>query len=164
LFVVEAAMQFQFDISTAAQPKPATAPGTSEALADLVRQLIDLQRDGFSQLLEVQREHLAHARHVHQENMQRWRNLLGRWDKEFPSLAAECKQVYPHLERAYLNLVQTMVHDLIEQGDEGFESDFALQDFIDRHGMRAGQLGHILGVIGPLSEAGNTQNEAPGGT
>lgn len=155
-------MQFQFDVSTtAAPPKPAAAPGTPEALTELLRQLIDLQRDGFSQVLEVQREHLAHAKHVHQENMQRWRNLLGRWDKEFPTLAAECKQVYPLLERAYLNMVQNLVQDLLEQAEDGFESEFALHDLLDRHGMRLGQLGHVLGVIGPLSEAGHNQSQTP---
>ena len=152
-------MQFQFDITTAQQQKPAVAPGSPQAVGDLLRQLIDLQRDGFVQLLEVQREQLAHAKHVHQENLQRWRNILGRWGKDFPDLAPDCKQVYPVLERAYLHLIQNMVTDLIDQGSDAFDSEFAMQDFLDRHGMRVGQLGHLLGIVGPLSEAGNTQNE-----
>jgi hypothetical protein len=155
-------MQFQFDISTTQQPKPAPAPSGPEAVPELLRQLLDLQREGFTQMLEVQRDHLTHARQIHQENMQRWRNLLGRWDKEFPDLAGQCKQVYPMLERAYLGMVSTIVQDLSDQGDDGFESDFALQDFLDRHGMRVGQLVHLLGIIGPLSEAG-AKNEAPSG-
>jgi hypothetical protein len=157
-------MQFQFDITTASKPKPLPAPGSSEAVADLLRHLIDLQRDGFTQLLEVSREHLAHARHVHQEHVQRWRNVLGRWDKDFPDLAADSKQVYPALERAYLSLIQNMVTDLIDQGEEGFDSDFALQDFLDRHGQRVSQLGHMLSIIGPISEAGAQAKQAPGET
>jgi hypothetical protein len=152
-------MQFQFDITTAQQPKPIAAPGGPEAVPELLRQLLDLQRDGFTQMLEVQREHLAHARQIHQENLQRWRNLLGRWEKEFPDLAGNCKQVYPMLERAYLSMVTNLVQDLLDQGEEGFESDFALQDFLDRHGMRVGQLVHLLSIIGPLSEAGANKNE-----
>ncbi len=155
-------MQFQFDITTAAQPKPVPAPGSTEAVADLLRHLIDLQRDGFSQLLEVQRDHLTHARQVHQENMQRWRNLLGRWGKDFPDLSIDCKQIYPVMERAYLGLIQNMVTDLIDLGSDGFDSEFALQDFLDRHGVRVSQFGHMLGIVGPISEIGNSSNEAPG--
>jgi hypothetical protein len=154
-------MQFQFDVSTAAQAKPAPVPSGPEAVPELLRQILDLQRDGFTQMLEVQREHLAHARAVHQEHLQRWKNVMARWNKVFPDLAGNCKQVYPALERAYLNMVDDLVQDLMEQGDEGFDSDFALQDFLDRHGVRVGQLAHLLSIIGPLSEAGAPSNEAP---
>ena len=157
-------MQFQFDITTQPQqPKPVPPPSGPEAVPELLRQILDLQREGFTQMLEVQREHLTHARQVHQENMQRWKNVMARWQKEFPDLAGECKQVYPVLERAYLGMVNNLVQDVIDQGREGFDSDFALQDFLDRHGMRVGQLVHLLSIIGPLSEAGTNQNEAPSG-
>ena len=154
-------MQFQFDVTTAAQPKPVPVPSGPEAVPELLRHILDLQRDGFTQMLEVQREHLAHARHVHQEHLLRWKNVLSRWNRVFPDLAGQCKQVYPALERAYLGMVDNLVQDLMEQGDDGFDSDFALQDFLDRHGVRVGQLAHLLSIIGPLSEAGAAQNEAP---
>ena len=153
-------MQFQFDVSTAQQPKPVPAASGPDAVAELLRHMVELQRDGFTQMLEVQREHLAHARHVHQEHLQRWKNVMGRWNKVFPELAAHCKQVYPALERAYLSMVDNLVQDLMDQGEEGFDSDFALQDFLDRHGARVGQLAHLLSIIGPLSEVA-PQNEAP---
>lgn len=156
-------MQFQFDISTAQQPKP-VPPSGPEAVPELLRQILDLQREGFTQMLEVQREQLAHARQIHMENLQRWKNMLHRWQKDFPDLAGECKQVYPTLERAYLSMVTTLVQDLVDQGEDGFESDFALQDFLDRHGMRVGQLVHLLSIIGPLSEAGPSQSEPAGGS
>ena len=154
-------MQFQFDISTANQPKPAVTPGSGASANDLLRHLIDLQRDGFTQLIELQREQLAHARHVHQEHIQRWKNVLGRWAKDFPDLAGDAKKVYPRLERVYLNFVQNLVTDLMDQGEDGFDSEFALQEFLDRHGMRVSQLGHLLGLIGPLSEAGNNPENSP---
>ena len=155
-------MQFQFDVSTAPQAKPVPAATGPEAVAELLRHMIDLQRDGFTQMLEVQREHLAHARQVHQENLQRWKNVMGRWNKVFSGLAGQCKQVYPSLERAYLSMVDNLVQDLMDQGEDGFDSDFALQDFLDRHGARVGQLAHLLSIIGPLSEAAATQSEPPG--
>ena len=43
--------------------------------------------------------------------------------------------------------------------DNALDNEFAVQEFLDRYGMKLGQLGHILSVIGPLSEAAH-QNEA----
>ena len=114
-------------------------------------------------LLEVLRESLAFAKHTHQENLLRWRNILNRWDKDFPDLPADGKRAYPVLEKAYLNLVQNMMTDLIELEEDGFDSDFALQDFLDRHGMRVGQLGHLLSIVGPISEIGNQAENKGGG-
>lgn len=157
-------MQFQFDITTAPQqPKPVPTSNGPEVVPDLLRHILDLQREGFTQMLEVQRAQLAHAQHVHQEHLQRWKNVMGRWNKVFPELAGQCKQVYPSLERAYLSMVENLVQDLIDQGEDGFDSDFALQDFLDRHGARVGQLAHLLSIIGPLSEAAAVPNEAPSG-
>ena len=36
----------------------------------------------------------------------------------------------------------------------GLDTDFALQDFLDRYGMRLGQLGTIINLVAPLAEAG----------
>jgi hypothetical protein len=68
-------------------------------------------------------------------------------------LAGTCKEVLPALERAYGALIGRLVEELREQGDDSFETDFALQDFLDRYGMRLGQLGHILNLVGPLADA-----------
>jgi hypothetical protein len=158
----EAPMQFQFDITTVPQqPKPVPTTNGPEAVPELLRHILDLQREGFTQMLEVQREQLAHARHVHQEHLQRWKNVMSRWIKVFPDLAGQCKKVYPALERSYLSMVDNLVQDLMDQGEDGFDSDFALQDFLDRHGVRVGQLAHLLSIIGPLSEAAAAQSETP---
>ncbi|MCS7046642.1 MAG: hypothetical protein NZO58_09825 [Gemmataceae bacterium] len=157
-------MQFQFDITTAPQARPVPVRPGAEGIQDLLRQLIDLQRDSFAQIVELQREQLNHARAIHHENLQRWKNVMLRWGKEFPDLAAKAKQVYPMLEKTYLGLLEHMVQDLIDQGEEGFASEFALQDFIDRHGMRVGQLGHLLSIVGPLSEAAPQPEQPPGTT
>lgn len=157
-------MQFQFDISSNAQPKPASAPQTSsggpspvDRMIELLHQLLESQRDQLNQVIELQREQLQHARSLQQEHMARWRNLMSRWEKDFPELPGFCKKIYPVMERAYLTMITNMVQELVDQGDEALDNDFALQDFVDRHGMRLGQFGHLLGLVGPLAEIGNSQ-------
>lgn len=153
-------MQFQFDIaSTSKTPPPPPLPVTPETVPDLLRQLIELQRDQFQQLLEMQKEQVQHARAAAQDNLARWRNMLGRWAENYPEFAANCKKAYPLMERCYVQMLGTLVEEIAEQSEDALDSEFAVQEFLDRYGMKIGQFSHLLGIIGPLSEAAQ-QNEA----
>ena len=45
-------------------------------------------------------------------------------------------------------------------GDDPPDNDFALQEFLDRYGMRLAQLGTIINLVAPLAEVGPQQNES----
>jgi hypothetical protein len=107
------------------------------------------------QILEVQRQILAQlqATAAAQDATIRWRSLLARWNEEFPHLPKACRQALPILERAYGNIISDLVDELHQNEEEGMANDFALQDFLDRYGIRLGQLGNILNLVGPLAEA-----------
>ena len=59
----------------------------------------------------------------------------------------------PALERAYGNIISDLADELRENEQDGMSNDFALQDFLDRYGIRLGQLGNILNLVGPIAEA-----------
>jgi hypothetical protein len=144
-------MQSQFDVTSFVAPvaaKPAEA-GSGE-VADLLRQMLEMQREQLAQL-----KHMVAA----QDSMARWRALMARWREEFPGLPDGCKQALPILEKAYGSMVAALVEELEDQGSDALDSEFTLQDFLDRYGMRLGQLGNILNLVGPLAEAGS-QNES----
>ena len=151
-------MQFQFDI-VSQTPAPPAPPSSGDAHVDLLRQILEVQRDQLAQMLQVQREHLALARSLAQDNNARWRTLLSRWQKDLPELNGQCKQAYPILERAYVHMISSMVEEVSQQDDDALDNEFAVQDFLDRYGMRMGQLGHMVHVIGSLADAAN-QNDA----
>jgi hypothetical protein len=88
----------------------------------------------------------------------RWRAYLARWQEEFPGLAEGCRKAMPHLERCYGQLITDLTERLSE--DEGVDNDFALQEFLDRYGMRLAQLGTILNLVAPLAEAGGQNGPA----
>jgi hypothetical protein len=141
-------MNFQIDVSSSlpqrtAEPLP-NPPEHGPDLADLLRQI-----------LEVQREQLAYQRAAAaaHDMTARWRAYLSRWNDEFPDLSDGCKKAMPHLERVY----GQMITDLSEKvnDDDGLDSDFAVQEFLDKYGMRLAQLGTILNLVAPLAEAGN---------
>jgi hypothetical protein len=91
--------------------------------------------------------------------MGRSQYILSHWGQEYPEFAEHCKKAYPMMERAYIQLLANMVEELAQR-DDGLENEFAIQEFIDRYGMRIGQLQHLLGIIGPISEAAKQADEA----
>jgi hypothetical protein len=143
-------MNFQIDVSSTLPGAPAeqkpSANSSSAEVADLLRQL-----------LEVSREQLAYQRAAAaaHDSMARWRSYLSRWSEELPGLSEQCRQAMPLLERAYGQLITELTERLAEDG--ALDTDFALQEVLDRFGMRLAQLGTILNLVGPLAEAGSSQ-------
>jgi hypothetical protein len=144
-------MNFQIDVTSAvAQPlpePPAAAHPPAPEVVDLLRQILEVQREQLSY------QRAAAAAH---DMAARWRAYLSRWHTEFPDLSEGCRRAMPALERCYGQLITDLTERL---NDDGLESDFALQEFLDRYGMRLAQLGTILNLVAPLAEAGNTPEE-----
>ena len=141
-------MQFQVDVSTTglpAAPEPKTATPATET-ADLLRQILEVQRE---QLAHLQAFNAAH------DAGSRWRAFLARWRNDFSNLSEGCRQAVPILERTYSKLISELTDHLCQNGDDALDNDFALQEFLDRFGMRLTQLGTVLNLVAPLAEAGS---------
>jgi hypothetical protein len=143
-------MRAQFDVASFSPSPPPLPAESSSPLADLLRQLLEVQRE---QLAQLQASAAAH------DTGARWRALLARWREDFPGLPEACREALPILERAYGSILTQLADELRQNGEDAFESEFALQDFLDRYGMRLGQMGNILNLVAPLAEAAS-QNEA----
>jgi hypothetical protein len=141
-------MNFQIDVSSAV-PCPSVDP---PATPGVVPETVDLLR----QLLEVQREQLAYQRAAAaaHDMTARWRAFLSRWQNDFPDLADNCRKALPHLERCYGQLLRDLT-DKLNEDEHGLDNEFSLQEFLDRFGMRLAQLGTILNLVAPLAEAAN---------
>lgn len=146
-------MNFQVDVSQTLSTKPTEPPPQPTEAPEAVELL--------KQMLEVQREQLSYARAAAaaHDMTTRWRAYLTRWQEEFPDLGEACRKAIPQLERSYGRLLAEMTERLSED-DDPLDSDFALQDFLDRYGMRLAQLGTILNLVGPLAEAGSQGESA----
>jgi hypothetical protein len=126
-----------------ALPDPPTAAGGGPDLGELLRQVLDVQREQLAVLK---------AQSAAQDAQARWRAFLTRWQGDFPDLGTSCRQVLPLVERAYLGLIQELT-DRLRDPDGGLDNEFLLGEFLDRYGMRLGQLGTILSQLGPLADA-----------
>jgi hypothetical protein len=142
-------MQFQqFDLAS-------FSPASGQQPAEPINSTNELLRE----LIGVQREQLNQLRASAQDAGARWRALLTRWKESFPQLPEACRDALPVLERAYGAIIAALVDELRQNGEDSLESDFALQDFLDRYGMRLGQIGNILNLVAPLAEAAGTPSE-----
>jgi hypothetical protein len=139
-------MHFQFDMSAASFPPVGGGAEPGSEIQDLLRQM-----------LEVQREQLAHLRAFlgAHDGGARWRAFLERWRQDFADLPQSCRQALPILERSYGKLIAELTEQLCQNGSDALETDFALQEFLDRYGMRLQQLGTILNMVAPFAEAGS---------
>lgn len=144
-------MNFQIDVSSPVNPPPPPPANPALEQVDLLRQILELQKQqvGLLQALAAAHDHGA-----------RWRAFLNRWREDFPNLANNCKQVVPQLERTYGKLIAELTEHLQQNGEDFLENDFGLQDFLDRYGIRLAQLGSILNMVAPLADAGSPSESA----
>ncbi|MSR32722.1 MAG: hypothetical protein EXR99_14580 [Gemmataceae bacterium] len=143
-------MSYQVDLASGVAPGRPEAPPAPPQLE--IPELL-------KQILEVQKEVLAHQRAASSSHdlTSRWRAFLNRWPGEFPGLPDLCKQAVPQLEKAYGRMIHELVERLADDEDT-LDTDFALQDFLDRYGMKLAQIGTLLNLVTPLAEAGNNQD------
>ncbi len=145
-------LNYQIDVSSALttqvggrNPKPM---GTDPV--ELLRTLIEVQREA----LHLQKINLANQDHLH-----RWRAFLARWNGEFPDLGGQSKKSLPILERVYARMIQELHEKLADE--EIVDNDFAMQDLLERFGVRLSQLGTLINLVTPLADATPNQDSTP---
>ncbi len=144
-------MHFQYVVAPPNMVPPMPPPSeVTNPSADLLRELID-----------VQREQLAYLRASHeaQHSNARWQAFLARWKEDYPAIGPECLRALPQLERAFLRLLEDLTHRVNDPDNEGLEDEFTLSEFLDRYGMRVSQLGAMLNALGPIADAARTAPE-----
>lgn len=126
----------------AAAPFP-EPPAATQEVADLLRQLLEVQREQVA---------LIRSHQATQDHNSRCRAFLARWVNEFPDVGGACRLALPVLERAYLTMVRDLTSRIQETGND-LDDEFVLNEFLDRYGIRLNQLGSILSQLGPLADA-----------
>jgi hypothetical protein len=144
-------MHFQFVVAppSAAIPAPPSVPPT-DPTADLLREMI-----------MVQKEQLNYARATFetQNNNARWINFLKRWSEDYPGIGKTCQDVMPVVERAFVEMLGEVTDRLSDVDDNPLGDEYQLAEFLDRYGVKLGQLGSVLNVIGPIADASRSMGE-----
>lgn len=143
-------MHFKFDMSSTRFPTPQAEPAADAQPAELLRLILDVQREQLGYLRNLAAAQDAHGR---------WRAFLARWREDFPELGAACREAMPVLERTYGKLINDLTEHLTQSAGE-LDNEFSLQEFLDRYGIRLAQLGTILNLVAPLADAGSPSESA----
>lgn len=117
-----------------------TAPTPLSPTADLLRELLEVQRE---QLTVLRTQQAA------SDDRTRWRGLHARHTDDFPNLPSECKSVLPLIERAYLSAVAELTTQLSDSDTD--LNEFSVNELLDRHAPRLGQLWAIMTQVGQLA-------------
>lgn len=117
-----------------------TAPTPVSPAADLLRELLEVQREQLTVL---------RAQQAASDDRVRWRGLHTRHADDFPNLPGECKSVLPLIERAYLTAVAELTTQLSDPDAD--LNEFSVNELLDRHVPRLGQLWAVMTQVGQLA-------------
>lgn len=134
---------FSIDVS-AERGSAMQATNTNEAMVALLHQ-IAIGQQKQNQLLEqlVQSTVNGHKQRAHE---------LQQWKEANPKLARSCRRAAEMLSKVQADFLQSLTNE-IDDNEEAFtESDYMLNEFVDRAGPR---LAHLNGVLQVLAQLGS---------
>ena len=134
-------------IDVSANPNSAanTRVCTEELVVSLLRQIATVQEKQTA-LMEQMVSHLGHN--------QRQRNQeLNNWKEQNPKLAQNCKTAAETLVKVQTHMLRTITGEVIMADEDLVDSDFMLNEFVDRFGPR---LAHLNGILQVLAQLGSS--------
>ncbi len=123
---------------------------TSREAVGLLRELVAGQ-DRQNELLEELVQQLGAS--------QRQRTTeLGQWKQANPELARSCRTAAESLSRVQSQFLEDITEDIRDNTDAMMDSDFVLNEFVDRYGPRLAHLNGVLQVLSQLSSVPTPTN------
>ena len=125
----------------------------NELIVNLLQKLVEGQQQELKLLQEIAHwTGLSHKQRQHEINQ---------WKESNPDLARSCRIA----SEALVKVQNDYIHKLTEEAADGHEtmmdSEYMLQEFIDRFGPRMAHLGGVLHMVSSLSAAKETPPTAP---
>ena len=135
---------FRIDVSQNASENPVSQPVNLQAeMVTLLHQMVEGQ-DRQNELLEEMVEQMGAS--------QRQRtNELTQWKDANPLLARRCRAAAEALSQVQTEFLQNMTADVNDTYEGMMDSDFVLNEFVDRYGPRLAHLNGVLQLLSQLS-------------
>lgn len=135
---------FRIDVSQNASENPVPQPVNLQSeMVTLLHQLVEGQ-DRQNELLEEMVEQMGAS--------QRQRsNELTQWKDANPLLARRCRVAAEALSQVQTEFLQNMTADVNDSYEGMMDSDFVLNEFVDRYGPRLAHLNGVLQLLSQLS-------------
>ena len=83
---------------------------------------------------------------------------LGQWKQANPKLASGCREAADALSQVQVEFLNTMTREINENSEALTDSDFMLNEFVDRYGPRLAHLNGVLQILAQLSSPADAAN------
>jgi hypothetical protein len=142
-----------FSIDVSANPRTEATNNAkidaNELIVNLLHQMVEGQKRQIT-LLEEMNNYLGMG---HKQRQQE----LNQWKEANPKLAQNCRYATETLSKVQTQFLESITKDVFENEDSLHDSDFMLNEFVDRFGPRLAHLNGVLQVLSALSAAAPPQ-------
>jgi hypothetical protein len=142
---------FHIDVTQSASEPIVNQPEQNQMVA-LLHQLVAGQ-DRQNELLEEMIEQM-------QAGQRQRANELNQWRDANPLLARRCRTAAEALSQVQTEFLQSLTVDVNNSFEEMMDSDFVLNEFVDRYGPRLAHLNGVLQLLSQLSMATSSHEAA----
>jgi hypothetical protein len=137
-------------------PEPPASAGhwPKEGAGELTRILRDMlaAQDRQNELMEEL------VGQIGSQNRQRAEEL-NQWRQANPQLADRCREAAETLSRVQTEFLHDVTEEINDNGEGMMESEFILNEFVDRFGPRLAHLNGVLQILSQLSAVTEATNE-----
>lgn len=134
---------FSIDVSADPRQQPQPQLDANELIVALLRTMVENQQREIKLLEEIS-GHLTAAQRQRQQELQQWRDAN-------PDLARNCRMATETLGKIQTQFLQSITEEVSYNEESLADSDFMLQEFVDRFGPRLAHLNGVLQVLSQLS-------------
>ena len=145
-----------FSIDVSADPQTVAASNkidANELIVGLLKQLVDGQQKTVKLLEEVAHfVGLSHKQRVQE---------IATWKQANPDLARSCRIATEALVKVQNDFIHKLTEEAVDSHETMMDSEYMLQEFIDRFGPRMAHLGGVLHMVSSLSAQKETTPVEP---
>ncbi len=144
---------FHIDVShSASEPVPRNGAEAQSEIVALLHQLV-MGQDRQNELLEDLVEQM-------QAGQKQRVSELNQWKESNPMLANRCRAAAEALSQVQMEFLQSLTVDVSDHFEDMIDSDYVLNEFVDRYGPRLAHLNGVLHLLSQLSTHSQIQEQA----
>ena len=137
---------FRIDVAqSASEPQVTQSNSTQNEMVALLHQLV-VGQDRQNELMEDMIDQM-------QQSQRQRSQELSQWKEANPLLARRCRAAAEALSQVQTEFLQSLTSDVNGSFEDMLDSEFVLNEFVDRYGPRLAHLNGVLQLLSQLSAA-----------
>jgi len=130
-------------VDVTSNPSPMQQTIHTEETNALLKRMVELQ-ERQTLLMEEMLQQQVHTQKQRAAELSAWR-------KAHPELADKCRQAAEALSKVHADFLGTLANEVDDSAEDMLDSEFMLNEFVDRFGPR---IAHLNGVLQMLAQLG----------